>query len=938
MSTSLGEVFVEIMGDASPLESDLTSAMSDLGDTISDELTGAFDGVTDGLGDDFVAAGEEAGSGLVDAIESEVDTLDVDASGAFDSIVDDAQSAAEEVGEAFDGVGEEIERSLGDVLGDVTERFGTMETAIGTLAGGAGMEAFSRQQLGMTEQTRRLAEGLGLTGSEVRDLALASSDVTRPLEQVLETMEIGRQQGIRNEEQLMEFVAAWDLVGDATGLAADELASLSPSLAAVGIDATEVEDAFAAFGFMTENTTMDVGEFMAIINRMGPDLRGMNLDIDDTAAVLGAMQGELGLTGRVARTEFSRAVNDADGDMGALLESLGLSEEQFAAYRAEVDESGHILQRNADLHADSYTVMQRGQAVLSDLMFRFGGLADAASIIAAPLGALGPAMLGMNQASQLLSSGLGTRLVGGLRAVTGAFRTLAVTILANPIFLIVAAVVAIIAIIWHFREEIMAALGAAWDWIRDSLGNLWEWLTGLWDSLVDIVSGAWDAVVAWLRGLPRRLIDALRGLATTVMDFIRRWHPLAILWRAMTGGGDEGEGGILAWLRGLPGRILESIREFATTVVEFVREYHPVAILWRQVQEWWPTVSGWFSGLPGRIADWFRDMRDQAIAILVAMAVRAIQWARDLHDRILGWIRDLVQSAVDRITSFRDDAIRAFTILRDTAIALVRRLAQRVVRLLVDLVRDAMRRVTDLRDRAIEAFTRLRDRVIEAIRRLRDRLVEFFTRIRDFLTTAARQARDRVISAITRMRDRVLERGRAILDWFRDLPGAIMDFLSDLPGRMREFGSDLIGSLLGGVTSMFGSIGDTVSDLGDAIVGGLGSFFSFGSPSKVMMQRGRWLSEGLADGIAEGIPDVMDALEKVANGAVVGTAPIVEANLFAADRAPAVRPSEVLAGGRRAGGVQVVQNIYTTHPERAAAEAVRRMRGRTRLDLPAGVR
>lgn len=299
-------------------------------------------------------------------------------------------------------------------------RWDSMSSAINaaaaaSAAAGAAAEGYARKQLPLTEQSRRIAASIGEQESQVRDLAVSLTNVTRPLDQVLNTMEVGRQQGLRSTEQLEKFVVAWDTVGDATGENADELAKASPALNAVGIGAENVTDAYTAFGFIQQETTHGVGEFMEVINRIGPEIRTMGLTVDDTAAVIGAMQGELGATGRVARREFQQAVREADGDLNVMLSTLGLTGDQFEAYRGKVAESAGVIERNAQLHEDSYTVMQRVQSQLEVLMFEYGTFAEAASMLSPILIGGGGVVFGLNQAvqaKQALAASTGTVMTG----------------------------------------------------------------------------------------------------------------------------------------------------------------------------------------------------------------------------------------------------------------------------------------------------------------------------------------------------------------------------------------------------------------------------------------------------------------------------------------------------------------------------------------------
>lgn len=329
-----------------------------------------------------------------------------------------------------------------------------------TATAGAALEAFSRKQNEMTEQTARLGAQMGLTTDEIRDLALESANVTRPLDEVLDLMEIGRQQGIENTAELMEYVAAWDTVADATGESSVELAGMSKVLEGFNVDGPI--EAYAAFGFIQQETTLSVGEFLESIQRVLPELGDMDLSLDQTAALLGIMEREMGLTGRVARTELQQAVMQADGSIDDMLTTLGISGETFAEYTLSVEESSDVIERNADIHAETFTVMQKLQFWLTEVMFRYGDLAKILGVLVIPLLAIGPA----SKAAQLSVTSLKTAVGGLVKTMT--------FLVAHPAILALGALAASVAIVWKNSKDANAQIAEMRDLLVEAGGSAEE--------------------------------------------------------------------------------------------------------------------------------------------------------------------------------------------------------------------------------------------------------------------------------------------------------------------------------------------------------------------------------------------------------------------------------------------------------------------------------
>lgn len=261
-------------------------------------------------------------------------------------------------------------------------------TAVAVAGAGTAFEGLARSQQDTREVAGRLAGALeGETTDSVMGLAAEVHNATTDLDELVEMMEVGRQQGIRSADDLQDYALFWDRVGDATGEAAGQLAASSSALRAVGIDAGREQDALAAFGFITRETTSDVGEFLRFIERTGPELREMNADIDDAAAILGVLEGEFGMAGRTARQEFRTAVGESDGTLQGLLDTLGITTGQFDTYREAVAQSAGVIDENAEAYAQSRTRLQEWTAEVEAFLAEHSGLIEG-------LAALNPLLIG----------------------------------------------------------------------------------------------------------------------------------------------------------------------------------------------------------------------------------------------------------------------------------------------------------------------------------------------------------------------------------------------------------------------------------------------------------------------------------------------------------------------------------------------------------------
>lgn len=95
----------------------------------------------------------------------------------------------------------------------------------------------------------------------------------------------------------------------------------------------------------------------------------------------------------------------------------------------------------------------------------------------------------------------------------------ALAVLTSPIFLIIAAIAAVIAIGWLLYKNwdtICAALKTAWEAVSAAIGSAWEWVCAGLKAAWEGVKGFFSSAVDWLSGIFTGLWDGIKGAAETV--------------------------------------------------------------------------------------------------------------------------------------------------------------------------------------------------------------------------------------------------------------------------------------------------------------------------------------------------------------------------------------------------------------------------------------
>jgi hypothetical protein len=362
---------------------------------------------------------------------------------------------------------------------------------LGITAMGAGIEGLAKSQQGLSESSRKLANATGMSEKEIRGMATSLSNATFPLDSALELMTLGAQQGLDSADALKEYATFWDTVGDATGLSAEALAKSGAALAAVGIEVGNESTLLGAFGLITQESTQSVQDFLTGIEKLAPEMSAMGISVDEAAVIMTAMERELGLTARTARTEFKEALEQSETGLAGVLEQLGLSESQLATYQTKLEDSTGVIQDNADAHASTKTVMDKLKSSLADVVFQNGALLEKASMLAPIFMVAGPTIAAFSG------------IMGTMTTVTTAAKTAMVglNLSMGPILLAVVGVAAAITaaiLIWKNWDKIVNFLKLSIAFLKDMFVKSFEKIKSVFKSVTDFVFSVYNSNLGWL--------------------------------------------------------------------------------------------------------------------------------------------------------------------------------------------------------------------------------------------------------------------------------------------------------------------------------------------------------------------------------------------------------------------------------------------------------
>ena len=315
-------------------------------------------------------------------------------------------------------------------------------------------------------------------------------------------------------------VSVEDITGSATKLK-KAVAGDSKELAALGVKTKNADGSFrdindifydtlAALGNIDNETERDAAA-MAIFGKSADSLAGI---VDDGGKALKELGQEAEDMGLIMSEDTVDSLNDVNDKIDKLK----------AQSKARLAETG------AKAMAVLTPVLEKVVGLLEKLFTWIGSLSEEQlqtimtilAVVAAisPLATLLSKISGLVAAIPTLISGVSSALMW---------------LMANPIALVIAAIVGLVVLIATKGDEIQALLQRLDDWLQGIFAKDWTEifgpvLGGILNGFFDIVKGVWDSI----KGIFDGIIDFVRGVFTG--DWTRAWNGVKNIFSSIMSG------------------------------------------------------------------------------------------------------------------------------------------------------------------------------------------------------------------------------------------------------------------------------------------------------------------------------------------------------------------------------------------------------------------
>ncbi|MGH4125094.1 MAG: phage tail tape measure protein [Clostridium sp.] len=170
-----------------------------------------------------------------------------------------------------------------------------------------------------------------------------------------------------------------------------------------------------------------------------------------------------------------------------------------------------------------------------------------------------------------------------------------------------------------------------------------------------------------------------------------------------------------------------------------------------------------------------------------------------------------------------------------------------------------------IKNTAISAWNALKTGVINICNGIKSGVISLFNGILNFFRNLPGTLKTLGINAFNGLKNGITSVLSTLGGVVKSGFTTAIDFIKNLPAQMLQWGKDFIQGFINGVGNMVGAVVDKVKGVANKISSTVRETLGIHSPSKVMYEIGKFVDEGLANGIEDGSNKPAEAAKKVAD-------------------------------------------------------------------------
>ena len=565
----------------------------------------------------------EADSSQVDDLKNNVDDLSASVDNARESL-DEAAASADELSSSTENIdgeplseasnnADELSNSTGNADQEVQQLGNDLSlleasalldisNQLGSL--GANAEGMAQEMNTAAINVGHLATQSGIAEPQMVSLINHISNATFPQSEAMQYVTVLDQLGV-SSQNLGNAATDMDRINDAFGIGSDKVVSLTGNLYAMGVPADNLQSSYGALAYAQSNVAGGVNQFSTTLQRLAPMFGEYGLNVDQAAVITAAASQKWG-TGRRAMSNLSSALKDANGDTRALEQALGLQAGALDGASQMTSQYSDQVQQLADEEAEHKTWLDQLNAAWEDMSLFLSPVLEPLGSFMGLIGQAGSFAVGINglvTLAQSMNTLRDAEILSTIatKASAAAQWLLNIAMDANPIMLVVLAIIALVAILGYLyfnNEQVRAAIDGlgqtfmwvgqimytsiinAVNWIIGALQNLWNYVITLGGLLPENVSITGNSIIdtilrvlAFIVTLPMQIGMVFLNIIARTLGFGNNFV------QNMLRAGSRAVSNFIGRIAQLPSEVMQEFNEIINNALNFAGQIGQ--ILWQ---------------------------------------------------------------------------------------------------------------------------------------------------------------------------------------------------------------------------------------------------------------------------------------------------------------------------------------------------------------------
>ncbi|MED3396853.1 phage tail tape measure protein [Bacillus wiedmannii] len=451
------------------------------------------------------------------------------------------------------------------------------------------------------------------------------------------------------------------------------------------------------------------------------------------------------------------------------------------------------------------------------------------------------AFLGSTAFAGLLK--VGPKLIGMFGAIGRALAILgrsAMTLLMNPWTIAILAIVGLVYLIYKNWDSVVKYTKQAMKWLGDACSKGWDSTVkgakSAWNGLSKFFHGFWEGTKkvfhASVSFIGKMLEAAWRGIAAVIKFYINFWKKAFELgWIA------------IKFIFNAALNILKSVVKFALEVIKnvisfYIKAYQTIfRVGWNIIKTIFTTVLNFLKSFIRAAFEFIKNVISTAMNVIKTIISAAWNFIKTVFVTVLNFIKNTVQSAFNFIKNI---IINVMNFLKNFIQA---------------------------------AWNFIKDTIIGAVRAFVNFVVDNFNKIKNTIFSVVGAIKDFIVTNFATIKKVITGTFTGIVDTVKDVFSKVGTIVKNVAKEAVSWGKDIIAGIGEGMAAMGGWVADKAKGVVSGIPKAVKKFFGIQSPSRLMMEFGGFITEGLGVGMEKMIPAV-DRASELLNKAVVPPKPM----------------------------------------------------------------